>query len=278
MRKTITFFAALFLLSLCICSVAFAQKDSTLQLEKTNVWAGHYASFSVDNMGNVYALSLSGNQIKKIGPNGDSLGIFNDVKQYGSIYSIDVSNPLKILLYYRDFSTILVLDRFLNRINKIDLRQAGIMQVKAVSQSYDNQVWIFDQQDYKLKKIGENGNVLFSSDDFRVLFTNAPSPSSIIDNDGSLYLYDEQQGWVIMDYYGSVKKEYPSPNWKNVGVQLGVMYGWSNDKLHLFNPQTFSLKDYVVPLPFDKIKSLFLMDRKMFTLDKDGINIYSYKL
>ncbi|PZP50142.1 MAG: hypothetical protein DI598_06295 [Pseudopedobacter saltans] len=255
-----------------------AQQDSSLQLEKTNVVTGHYSSFSVDNMGNVYLLSLNGNQIKKVGPNGDSLAIFNDVKQYGSIYSIDVSNPLKILLYYRDFSTIVVLDRFLNKINKIDLRQAGIMQVKAVCQSYDNQVWVFDQQDYKLKKVGENGAVLFSSDDFRVLFANAPSPTSIIDDDGSLYLYDDQQGWVVMDYYGAVKKEYKSPKWKNVGVQLGIMYGWSDKKLHLFNGNTFALKDYAIPLDFENIKTLLLLDRKMLVLDNEGVNIYNYKL
>jgi len=273
------FIVRFFIVSLCaIPSIVWSQNDTALVLEKTNSIAGNYASFSVDNLGNIYTISQSGNQLEKMSPKGDSLALFNDVKQYGNIYSVDVSNPLKLLLYYRDFSTIVVLDRFLNKINKIDLRQVGIIQANAVSQSYDNQVWVFDQQDYKLKKVGENGTVLFSSDDFRVLFNNAPNPSTIIDDDGSLYLYDEAQGWSVMDYYGAVKKEYQAARWKNVGVQGNVLYGWSQQKLNLFNPNNFALKMYNVPIDFSTVRSMFLLDRKMFVLNKDGIDIYSYKL
>lgn len=259
-------------------TVVAAQNDTALVLQKNKTINGNYASFSVDNLGNIFALSLSGNQLKKIGPDGDSLGIFNDVKQYGNIYGIDVSNPLKLLLYYKDFTTIIVLDRFLNKINKIDLRQLGIMQAKAVSQSYDNQVWVFDQQEYKLKKVGENGTILFSSDDFRVLFDNAPNPSTIIDNDGKLYLYDDQQGWLVMDYYGAIKKEYQSPNWKDVGVQGAIMYGWNNQQLNLFNPNNYALKAYSLPLDLKAVKSLHLLDKKIYVLGNNGIDIYSYKL
>jgi hypothetical protein len=38
------------------------------------------------------------------------LRYFNNVKKFGKISTIDVSNPLKVLLYYKDFSTIVVLD------------------------------------------------------------------------------------------------------------------------------------------------------------------------
>ncbi len=265
-------------LLLSVATNVFSQNDSALVLQKKGTINGNYASFSVDNLGNVFALSLSGNQIKKIGANGDSLGIFNDVKQYGNIYSVDVSNPLKLLLYYKDFTTIVILDRFLNKINKIDLRQLGIMQAKAICQSYDNQVWVFDQQEYKLKKVGENGTIMFSSDDFRVLFNNAPNPSTIIDYDGRLYLYDEQQGWIIMDYYGAIKKEYQSPDWKDVGVQGKILYGWKNHQLNLFNPDNYALKTYSLPLDMDNVKSLHLLDKGMYVLSNNGINIYSYKL
>jgi len=37
--------------------------------------------------------------------------------------SIDVTNPLKILLYYKKFTTVVVLDRFLNIRNTINFRK-----------------------------------------------------------------------------------------------------------------------------------------------------------
>ena len=115
--------------------------------------------FSVDNLGNIYVIN-SDNQLKKLSPRGDSLAVFNDVRRYGKIGSIDVTNPLKILVYYRDFTTIIELDRFLNIINTIDLRKQNILQAKAVGLAYDNNIWIFDELDARLKRIGDDGTLV----------------------------------------------------------------------------------------------------------------------
>jgi hypothetical protein len=77
---------------------------------------------------------------------GDSVAIFNNVKKFGKISTIDVSNPLKVLLYYKDFSTIVVLDRLLATRNTIDLRQQNIFQVNAIGQSYDNNIWFMTRE------------------------------------------------------------------------------------------------------------------------------------
>ena len=100
------------------------------------------------------------NQIKKINDKGDSVAVANALKRFGDIYSMDVSNSLKIVVYYKDFTTIVVLDRFLKNINTIDLRKYGILQAQAVAVSYDNNYWVFDEVENKLKKIDDNGNTL----------------------------------------------------------------------------------------------------------------------
>lgn len=80
------------------------------------------------------------------------MGIYNDVKKFGQATLIDVSNPLKILLYYKDFATVVMLDRFLNSVNSIDLRKQNTLQAKAIGQSYDNKIWVYDEMENKLKK------------------------------------------------------------------------------------------------------------------------------
>src|SRR5204863_7479168 len=114
---------------------------------------------------------------------GDSVAIFNDVKKFVQASLIDVSNPLKVLLYYRDFATIVVLDRLLNVRNTIDLRKQNILQARAIGQSYDNKIWIYDEVENKLKKIDEEGRLLLQTPDFRQLFDQAPSPQKIFDQD-----------------------------------------------------------------------------------------------
>src|SRR5687768_1114954 len=126
-----TFFIGI-LLSLTTC--CFVQQGSFL-LEES--YAGGITDFTVDNLGNIYLL-YNTDQIKKLGPKGDSIGIFNATRRYGQLYSMDVTNPLKIILYYKDFGTIVALDRLLNVRNTIDLRRMNIFQVKAVGLSFDN--------------------------------------------------------------------------------------------------------------------------------------------
>lgn len=165
---------------------------------------GEFIDFTVDNLGNYFLLSKN-NQLKKLNAQGDSIGLFNDVRRYGKLYSIDATNPLKVLLYYKNFSTVVVLDRFLNMINTIDLRKQNIFQVKAIAQSSDNNIWLYDEQNNKLKKIGEDGKLLFETVDLRTVFDDVPTPAQIFDQDGFVYLYDPAKGIYVFDYYGSFK-------------------------------------------------------------------------
>ena len=100
-----------------------AQQD-TLKLLTTIT--GDIADFTVDNLGNIYILNRD-NQLKKINLQGDSMGVFNDVRQYGKISYIDATNPLKILLFYKDYGNVVALDRFLNVRNTISLRKTNII-------------------------------------------------------------------------------------------------------------------------------------------------------
>ncbi|MGZ5253643.1 MAG: hypothetical protein ACXWV4_04685, partial [Flavitalea sp.] len=61
--------------------------------------SGDIQDFYVDNLNNIYLVYNEG-RLKKVSPKGDSLAVFNDVRKFGKLSSVDVSNPLKILLYY----------------------------------------------------------------------------------------------------------------------------------------------------------------------------------
>src|SRR5882672_5628227 len=105
---------------LLLAGFVHAQMDTSFKFVKSI--KGDIVSFTVDNLDNIYLLSSTG-QVKKLNSNGDSVAVFNDIKKFGDATFIDVSNPLKVLLYYKDFATIVVLDRYLNIRNSIDLRK-----------------------------------------------------------------------------------------------------------------------------------------------------------
>lgn len=264
----------LFFLCLAAALVTHAQSDTAFTFLKTI--KGDFADFNVDNLDNIYLITAT-NQLKKINSNGDSAGVFNEVKKYGTVSSIDVTNPLKILLYYKNFATVVMLDRFLNIRNTISFRKKNIFTVQSIATSYDNNIWIFDEQDYKLKKISDDGSVLQESTDFRMIFDTVPSPLQITDKENFVYLYDPEKGFYIFDYYGSLKNRLPFTHWGSVAISEKNMYGFSNNKLYSYELNSFTLKEYPLPSIFGKYSTIKAMNGKVYLLKEDGIYIYTVK-
>jgi hypothetical protein len=170
---------------LIVAKACFSQADTSFKLIKT--FPGQIADAAIDNLDNIYILTET-DQLKKYNAAGDSLAVYNNVRRFGKVYSIDVSNPLKVLLYYKDFAGIVILDRLLAVRSTIDLRRKNILQVTAMGQSYDNNIWVFDAFDNKLKKIDEEGNILLETPDFRQALGQAVTPQQIIDQNKQVYL------------------------------------------------------------------------------------------
>lgn len=235
---------------------------------------GNYTSFSVDILDNIYLLNAS-NQIKKLNANGDSVSVFNNIKKFGEASFIDVSNPLKILIYYKGFSTIAILDGMLNLKNTIDLRQKNIFDAAAVSLSYDGKIWLFDVMDNTLKKLDDEGNVIFKTSDFRQLFDNALSPSNIFDQNKYVYLYDSLQGIYIFDYYGAFKKKIDITHWEQLHISNQNIFGRANGKFHCFNIASFQYTEWKVPDTMQGYQQLFFKEKKLYALSKTGLEIYT---
>lgn len=275
MNKLKTIFSILcFCVSVAIPFVAKPQSDSAFQFLKTI--KGDFTYFNVDNLDNIYLLSKT-NQLKKLNENGDSVAIFNDVKKYGNPDYIDVTNPLKTLLYYKNYSTVVVLDRLLTPRNNINLRKQNIFYVNNITLSYDNYMWIFDEEDFRLKKIDEEGKVLQSSTDWRMLFDTVPAPVKMIDRDNFVYLYDPARGFYIFDYYGGFKNRLAFLNWTNVEVNGSTVYGFGDNKLYSYRLKTLQLKEYSLPAFFGKFISIKAMNGKVYLLNEKGLDIYQIK-
>lgn len=259
---------------LFLFAFAQAQIDTSFKVLKTI--KGDIVAFTVDNLDNIYILS-STNQVKKLNNYGDSMAVFNDVKKYGKASLIDVSNPLKVLLYYRDFATIVILDRLLNVRNIIDLRKQNILQVKAIGQSYDNKIWVYDEFENKLKKIDEEGKLLQETPDFRMLFGEAPVPQKIFDQDQYVYIYDSAKAVFVFDYYGAMKNKIPIIGWKNFKVTGKYIYGSVADRLYRYNITTFRTEDWKMPDELAKSSYFNFTSNRLYALKKDGIEIYSFQ-
>jgi hypothetical protein len=265
-----------FILLVCcfLTSFASAQTDTIFRIQKT--FPGDVMDFSVDHLGNIFIIYQNG-QLKKLTPSGDSLAVFNDVRRYGKLFSIDVTNPLKILLYYKDFSTIVILDRLLNSRATIDLRRLKLYQVKTITQAYDNNIWVFDEFESKLKRISDDGRLLDQFTDFRLLFDSTPSPQYIIDQNKQLYLYDSLKGVFIFDYYGGFKNRIPLTGWTDFYVIKNSIYGRDKQYLYRYEPGTLNLQRYPIPASMVNGRKLLITPGKIFLLRDNKLDVYHFQ-
>jgi hypothetical protein len=270
LRKYFRFFI------LCLFSfLAFivnAQDDSLFRFLKKMEYP--ISSFTVDNLGELYIINTD-NQLKKYDEKGDSIGVFNQVTKYGKLSYVEAQNPWKVILFYKNYSTIVLLDKYLNVISGINLRKQNIFQVNALTTSYDNNIWLYDEQDNKLKKIDDSGNTLFESVDFRLLFDSVPSPQKIIDNDGFVYLYDAERGLYIFDYYGSFKSKLPFLHWTDIAVVDKQIYGFDKENLYRYSPPFPDAKTYVLSPELQDNSSIKINNHKIYVLKNEQLKIYS---
>ncbi|HWK05434.1 MAG TPA: hypothetical protein VNS58_17465 [Puia sp.] len=260
------------LLCVFFLHTASAQQVSDFVLSKTI--AGELADFTVDNLGNIYVLNLD-NQLKKLSPNGDSLAVFNDVRRYGKIWSVDATNPLKLLVYYREFTMIIELDRFLNIINTIDLRRLDILQAKAVSLAYDNNVWVYDELDAKLKRIGDDGSLIDQTTDFRQLFDSTPDPAVIRDQGGLVYLYDPAKGVYAFDHYGGLKTHIALPGWQDFNVIDKSILGREGPRFFRYQLGTLDMQETPIPLTYQGATKIWITPISIYVLKKTGLEVYT---
>jgi hypothetical protein len=250
------------------------RKDSSFVLVKT--YRGDIADAAVDNLDNLYIISSTG-QIKKFDAAGDSAAVYNQVKNFGKLYSLDVSSPLRPMLFYKDFSTIVLLDRFLANRSVLDLRKYSIFQPGAVGLSYDNNIWVFDEYDNKLKKIDEQGNLLLETPDFRSIFSETLRPQKIINDNGLVYLADPATGVFVFDIYGSFKKKILLKNWQSIAVKENYLIQTHPNEIVVYNTRTFVDVKKTIPSTFQPYVRSISTASKLVTFSNDTLHMYQFK-
>jgi hypothetical protein len=250
-------------------------QEVNLSLKLQKELPGKFNQFRVDELGSVYVFTSTG-QIKKYNANLDSLAVFNDVKRYGQLYSIHAENPLRTILFFKNFNTVVLLDRMMQMVQKIDLRKLNLFQVNAIAPSYDNRLWVFDQQNFKIKKINFDGSLVFESTDLRLVFDAAIHPFKMIEHQGSLYLLDSLNGVYQFDYYGGFKKKFSYPHTLDIESWGNALIGIEKDRIWLKRENELEAKWADVSRQFFNVKQLYFSNQIAYSLDDQKISLYSF--
>lgn len=177
---------------------------------------------SADNKGNLFVADEA-NSLIKLDSNGKEVTRVN-TKVYGKIYSIDCSNPFEIYVYYKQQNVLVFFDNMLNIRGEMRFNDLGYDNISCVARSFDNQVWLFDYNDYELKKVRKDGSMELSSGNILTFSGNGFNPMEIYEHNKTVMLLDSSFGLMSFDIFGTYLKTIPAKGASSVYFYGNRMY------------------------------------------------------
>ena len=156
---------------------------------------------AVDVLENFYLLD-SENTFIKYDRRGTQLAFYNN-HRLGTPGHFDLSNPHKILLFYPEHQVIVLLDRNLTEVARLDLNQMGMPDISSVAMANDNQIWVYDEFDQLLKKIDNDGISRDVSENSHSIWGKALRPEKLIERYNLVLLFDRTHGLFLYDNLGN---------------------------------------------------------------------------
>ena len=95
------------------------------------------------------AYTITENILYKTGDQGDFE--YSDI-QLGDITSVDIINPLKAIVYYHDFNTVVFLDNRLNEIERVNFNDLpSFINTGAASNAGNNRLWLINTDNQQVE-------------------------------------------------------------------------------------------------------------------------------
>lgn len=150
----------------------------------------------------------------------------------GKITNVDFQNPLEIVIFYKNFNMVVLLDNQLNEIKKIDFNlKSTPVTLEAVALSSQNQIWIYDSISSKIGLYNVN------TDTFKWISTMLENPISYYESDYThFYWTDVNLNLYRISIYGTIEKLGILPKFDAIQLtKNGNSIYKTDDKLYYYN-------------------------------------------
>ncbi|MEL6942459.1 MAG: hypothetical protein AAFO82_07310, partial [Bacteroidota bacterium] len=176
----------------------YSYSQSTLELIQSIPTAAK--SIHLDQLHQLYFVTLD-NRLLKIDAKGEQQFEYSN-SLLGDITLVDVTDPLNIAIYYADYQTLVLLDRNLTELQIISLFELGFGQVTAIGISNNQNIWLYDENDFKLKRINRQGKVVLESGDLSMNIGQSIQPAQLLERNNKIFINDPDQGIFVFDLFG----------------------------------------------------------------------------
>lgn len=241
------------------------------QLQKIKSYPVTANLISVDPFENIYVISK--NSVKK------SNNQFQNEKVYtnnnlGEISGIDVQNPFKILLFYKDYNMVIFLDNTLNILGSpLKLDDIGIYNCQLACNSNFGGFWVFDQTQNQIAYIDKNLQIIHQSGNIGLINDSKLNANYMVEYNQNVYLNFPGQNVLVFNKYGGFLKKIPVSSDGNVNFYENKLFAINQNKIctyHLLlnSIDTKELKNQKI------IKNLWVNKNKFYIFSENTFLVF----
>jgi hypothetical protein len=169
---------------------------------------GNFKLIDSDNFGNLYALTAT-NVLEKRNGKGDLICRFSD-KTNGPISSFDVTNPMRVIVYFKEFNRLSVLDNTLTITATFDMNLTGLSGDLFISSTNDNGFWVYEVANGGLNKYNSDFILVSKTENLPKILGIDIQPVSLLNAGNNIFISSTSNGLLVFDQYGNYKKAMPS--------------------------------------------------------------------
>lgn len=191
----------------------------------------------------------------------------------GKITSVDYLNPLKIIIFYEDFNTIIIVDNQLNEIQKFNLFEIdNSIFASKIGLAAQNQFWIYNaltQQillfDYLKNTFKNIGNPIQETIQYTQTDFN------------NFYWIDEVNNWYSIDIFGKVTLLASIPPFEKIQIIDNEKLLFSRDNV-LYCLNTTSKMVYEIEIVEKSFQNYYYKDQILAIFTNQQIKKFKIKL
>ena len=201
--------------------------------------------FSVDIMGNIYW--SEGSSLVRLNPLNGNTTEYNNTF-LGDIHSWDNSNPMKVMVFHKDFNTLVFLDQNMASIRSpVRLDQLGITRAAGCCLSHSGGFWVLDQTSGQIKHYNASLEMRQETTSFPRLFSGIQDKPIVREHNRKLYCLVPGCCMLIFDRFGSLQRRHPLKNVDNIQILKENIYYFYEGDLYRMDKEFQRTKKVELP-------------------------------
>jgi len=188
----------------------------------------------------------------------------------GQLTQVSILNPLKIVLFYESSNTVVLVDKYLSEIDRINFNTISeFKSVSFISPANDNSIWVFDNNTQQLE--------IFNTLSDKTLVTTQPIgelPVSLQSNFNYCWILTSER-LSQFNIYGSLLGSIKNEAYKEIRIINDDLIILKEDGLYYRSTKTEEIEK--IQLPEIPVKQFYVTNEILYIYDHSQVYCFTIK-